>query len=417
MTATVERPADSPAATMAPMTEVTEPDLALRTLALTKRFGDVVAVDDVDVEVHRGEFLGVLGPSGCGKTTLLRLVAGFERPDGGGIEIDGRAVSGPRRNVAPEHRRIGMVFQESALFPHLDVEGNIGFGLARAGRAARVAELIALVGMAGLQRRMPHELSGGQQQRVALARALAPDPAIILLDEPFSSLDATLRTQLRGEVREILRTAGATTLFVTHDQGEALEISDRVAVMRAGRIEQLSTPDELYLRPVNRFVAGFVGEANLLVGEVRHGEVQTLVGRFRAPSDSLGDGQLAEVLLRPEQLHMVPVGRLSTPPRPENVLRVVRRVFHGSEVHHVLRSRTGLEIEAATPSNATVDVGTEVIAHARASEVPVYPMVEDGRPAAQTATPMKPRTWRQASAQVSACSSNLRSKNEWGASG
>jgi iron(III) transport system ATP-binding protein len=373
------------------MTEVTEPDLALRTLALTKRFGEVVAVDEVDVEVRRGEFLGVLGPSGCGKTTLLRLVAGFERPDGGGIEIDGQAVSGPRRNVAPEHRRIGMVFQESALFPHLDVEGNIGFGLARNGRAARVAELVALVGLAGLQRRMPHELSGGQQQRVALARALAPDPAIILLDEPFSSLDATLRTQLRGEVREILRTAGATTLFVTHDQNEALEISDRVAVMRAGRIEQLSTPDELYLRPVNRFVAGFVGEANLLAGEVRHGEVQTLVGRFRAAGDSLADGTRAEVLLRPEQLHMLPVERLSTPPRPEVVLRVVRRVFHGSEVHHVLQSSTGIEIEAATPSSATVDVGTEVIVHARAREVPVYPMAEDDRPAAPSPTPMKPR--------------------------
>jgi iron(III) transport system ATP-binding protein len=377
VTATVDRPIASPPGTMAPMTAVTEPELALRTLALTKRFGDVVAVDAVDLDVRRGEFLGVLGPSGCGKTTLLRLVAGFERPDSGGIEIDGIAVSGPRRQIAPEHRRIGMVFQESALFPHLDVEGNIGFGLPRTGRAARVAELVALVGLAGLHGRMPHELSGGQQQRVALARALAPDPAIILLDEPFSSLDATLRTQLRGEVRDILRAAGATTLFVTHDQGEALEISDRVAVMRAGRIEQLSTPDELYLRPINRFVAGFVGEANLLRGEVRHGEVQTLVGRFRAPSDLLADGALAEVLLRPEQLHMLPVDRLSTPPRPDAVLRIVRRVFHGSEVHHVLRGQSGIEIEAATPSSAALEVGTEVIAHARARQVPVYPINDE----------------------------------------
>jgi iron(III) transport system ATP-binding protein len=267
-----------------------------------------------------------------------------------------------------------MVFQESALFPHLDVASNIGFGLPRRGREARVAELVALVGLAGLQQRMPHELSGGQQQRVALARALAPDPALILFDEPFSSLDATLRAQLRAEVRDILRAAGATTLFVTHDQSEALEISDRVAVMRAGRIEQISTPDELYLRPVNRFVAGFVGEANLLPGEVRHGEVQTLVGRFRAGGDHLADGVRAEVLLRPEQLHMLPVERLSSPPRPEAVLTIVRRVFHGSEVHHVLRSPSGLEIEAATPSSATLDVGTEVIAHARAREVPVYPL-------------------------------------------
>ena len=371
MTATMEKSQ----VTMPPMTEPTaDPHLAFRTLALTKRFGEVTAVDGVDLDVRSGEFLAVLGPSGCGKTTLLRLVAGFERPDGGGIEIDGRVVSGPRRHLAPEERRIGMVFQESALFPHLDVAGNIGFGLPRRGREARIAELVALVGLAGLQRRMPHELSGGQQQRVALARALAPDPALILLDEPFSSLDATLRSQLRGDVREILRTAGATTLFVTHDQSEALEISDRVAVMRAGRIEQVSTPSELYLRPVNRFVAGFVGEANLLPGEVRHGEVQTLVGRFRAASGSLADGARAEVLLRPEQLHMLPVDRLSSDPRPESVLTVVRRVFHGSEVHHVLRSSTGFELEAATPSSATVEIGTRVIAHARAREVPVYPL-------------------------------------------
>ncbi len=374
----------SPPVTMAPMADTPDADSipALRTLSLTKRFGEVVAVDEVSLEVRRGEFLGVLGPSGCGKTTLLRLVAGFERPDAGGIEIDGRVVTGPRRHVPPDERRIGMVFQESALFPHLDVSGNVGFGLPRRSRGARVAELVALVGLAGLQHRMPHELSGGQQQRVALARALAPDPALILLDEPFNSLDATLRSQLRVEVREILRSAGATTLFVTHDQGEALEISDRVAVMRAGRIEQLSTPSELYLRPVNRFVAGFVGEANLLRGEVRHGEVMTLAGRFRAANGTLADGVHAEVLLRPEQLHMLPVARLSSPPRPESVLRIVRRVFHGSEVHHVLRSPEGVELEAATSSSATLEIGTEVIVHARAREVPVYPLPGDSAPAA-----------------------------------
>lgn len=369
---------DRPTVRMRGMTDraATWPELmpvALRTLGLTKAFGETVAVDAFDLEVRRGEFLGVLGPSGCGKTTLLRLVAGFERPDAGGIEIGGRAVAGPRRSVPPEQRRIGMVFQESALFPHLDVVGNIGFGLPRRERPARVAELVALVGLAGLQQRMPHELSGGQQQRVALARALAPDPELILLDEPFSALDATLRGQLRIEVREILRLAEATAVFVTHDQAEALEIADRVAVMRAGRIEQISTPDELYLRPVNRFVAGFVGEANFLPGEVRHGEIQTLAGRFRATGAGLADGTRAEVLLRPEQLHMTAVDRLESQPDPEAVLRVVRRVFHGSEVHHVLRSQTGFEIEAATSSSAPVAVGTEVIADARARDVPVYP--------------------------------------------
>jgi iron(III) transport system ATP-binding protein len=372
---------DRPAVTMPAMTDAVDASqLALRTLGLSKRFGEIVAVDAVDLDVRRGEFLAVLGPSGCGKTTLLRLIAGFERPDAGGIEIDGRAVAGPRRNLPPEARRIGMVFQESALFPHLDVAANIGFGLPRPRREARVAELVALVGLSGLQRRMPHELSGGQQQRVALARALAPDPALILLDEPFSALDATLRTQLRVDVREILRQAGATALLVTHDQGEALEISDRVAVMQAGRIEQVSTPDELYLRPINRFVAGFVGEANLLLGEVRHGEVQTIVGNFRAGAGSLADGTRAEVLLRPEQLHMLVVDHLASAPAPEKVLRVVRRVFHGSEVHHVLRSPSGLELEASTPSSSTVEVGTAVIAHARAREVPVYPIEPDAEP-------------------------------------
>jgi iron(III) transport system ATP-binding protein len=347
---------------------------ALRTLGLTKHFGDVTAVDAVDLEVRDGEFLGVLGPSGCGKTTLLRLIAGFERPDAGGIEIGGRVVAGPRRLEPPERRRIGMVFQESALFPHLDVAGNIGFGLRGTHRAARVAELVALTGLAGLQQRMPHELSGGQQQRVALARALAPNPALVLLDEPFSSLDATLRAQLRGEVREILRAAGATTVFVTHDQAEALEISDRVAIMRAGRVEQVGAPEAVYLRPVNRFVAGFVGEANFIRGEIRDGMVTTFLGRFPSTDRTIHDGTGADILLRPEQVDILPADRLAEPPGDDEVLRIERRVFHGSAVHHLLRGRDGRELEASTPSGSALDVGTEVIARARSTDVPVFPV-------------------------------------------
>jgi iron(III) transport system ATP-binding protein len=382
MTATLEPPASTMRPVTTPLTEHDSPaeaHPALRTLGITKRYGDVTAVDVVDLEVPEGEFLAILGPSGCGKTTLLRLVAGFERPDAGGIEIAGRAVTGPRRHDPPERRRVGMVFQESALFPHLDVAGNIGFGLRPSERAARVAELVALTGLAGLQRRMPHELSGGQQQRVALARALAPHPALVLLDEPFSSLDATLRAQLRGEVREILRQAGATTVFVTHDQAEALEISDRVAVMRAGRIEQVGAPETIYLRPSNRFVAGFVGEANFLRGVARDGVVVTAAGQFPLP-DTFADGDELEVLLRPEQLDMLPAdatgaGGVGAPPH----VRVVRRVFHGSEVHHVLRGPGGVEFEAATPSNAALEVGTAVVARARDVDVPVYPIEGAGR--------------------------------------
>jgi iron(III) transport system ATP-binding protein len=341
---------------------------ALRVERLRKAFGAVQAVDDVSFEVRRGGVLGVLGPSGCGKTTVLRLIAGFERPDAGTIEIGGRQVADPRRQVPPERRRVGMVFQEAALFPHLDVAANIGFGLPRSGSAARIAELTAMVGLAGLSARMPHELSGGQQQRVALARALAPEPELILLDEPFSSLDATLRAELRDEVQEILRVAGATVVFVTHDREEALAIADRVAVMRAGRIEQVSPPAELYLRPVNRFVAAFVGHANLVPGRVVDGEVQTALGAFRVPHGSLPEGAVAEALLRPEQLHLMPVrGDAAAEP----VFRVERRSFHGAQVRYRV-SAGGIELEAVAPSTSVLSIGAEVVVHARARQVPIY---------------------------------------------
>jgi iron(III) transport system ATP-binding protein len=341
---------------------------ALRVSQLRKSFGMVQAVDDVSFEVDHGGVLGVLGPSGCGKTTVLRLIAGFERPDAGTVEIGGRVVADTRRQLPPERRRVGMVFQEAALFPHLDVAANIGFGLPRPGHAARVAELTALVGLAGLSARMPHELSGGQQQRVALARALAPEPELVLLDEPFSGLDATLRAELRDEVREILRAAGATVVFVTHDREEALAMADRVAVMRAGRIEQVSTPAELYLRPINRFVAGFVGHANLVPGRVVGGEVETRLGAFRAPHGSLPEGASAEALLRPEQLHLMPM-REEQPGEP--IFRVVRRSFHGAQVRYRVAA-DGVELEVIAPSTSVLSIGAEVVVHARARQVPVY---------------------------------------------
>jgi spermidine/putrescine transport system ATP-binding protein len=352
---------------------VPEPDVRLE--RVTKHFGDFTAVDDLTLLIERGEFFSLLGPSGCGKTTTLRMIGGFEDVSAGTVYLGETDVTGR----PPFRRDVNTVFQSYALFPHLSVYENVAFGLrrrkvAKDEIARRVAEMLQLVELPGYERRRPNQLSGGQQQRVALARALINHPRVLLLDEPLGALDLKLRKQMQIELKRIQTEVAITFIYVTHDQDEAMTMSDRIAVMRAGRIEQVSTPDELYLRPVNRFVAGFVGEANLLPGEVRHGEVQTIVGRFRSANGALADGARAEVLLRPEQLHMLPVSRLSSPPRPEAVLRIVRRVFHGSEVHHVLQSASGLELEAATPSSATLEVGIDVIAHARARDVPVYPL-------------------------------------------
>lgn len=226
------------------------------------------AVDRLSLTIERGEIVTLLGPSGCGKTTTLRLIAGFERPDEGDILLGDRLVADRDTMVPSERRGVGMVFQEHALFPHLDVARNIGFNLKGPEAARRVTETLELVGLAGLEKRMPHELSGGQQQRVALARALAHDPVVVLLDEPFSSLDADLRMQMRAEVRRILKDAGATAVLVSHDQRDALAISDRIVVMREGRVEQIGSPREIYQYPHTRFVAEFVGASNVLSGRL-----------------------------------------------------------------------------------------------------------------------------------------------------
>lgn len=280
-----------------------------------KSFGAVAAVRGVSLTLPAGALTVLVGPSGCGKTTTLRLVAGFDSPDRGEIRIGGRVVAsagtgtgtGAGVVVAPERRRIGMVFQQLALFPHLDVAGNVGYGLsgmARAERRGRVAELLELVGLGGYERRRPHELSGGQAQRVALARALGPRPDVVLLDEPFSSLDVTLRAGVRAEVRSILRAAGATALLVTHDQEEALSLGDQVAVMLDGRIGQVGTPDDVYRRPVDLHVAGFLGEANLFEGEVRDGLLHTPLGQVRVG----GSSRAVTALVRPEDLDLEDLG-------------------------------------------------------------------------------------------------------------
>jgi iron(III) transport system ATP-binding protein len=311
---------------------------ALELRGLHKSFGEVEAVAGIDLHVEAGGICALLGPSGCGKTTALRLIAGLERPDSGSIALGGRELSGSAGFVPPEKRRIGMVFQDYALFPHLDVAGNVGYGLGRAADPSRIAEVLALVGLEGVAGRPVHELSGGQQQRVALARALAPTPALVLLDEPFSNLDAALRERLREEVREIIHAAGVTALFVTHDQAEALSIAERVAVMREGRIEQAGTPEEVYFRPDSRWVAGFLGEIEILPGRAGEGHVEHELGR--TPVGEQPDGDV-DVLIRPESIAIGMTG-----PADAVQAEVIDRRFYGHDQLVQLRLRSGREIRA-----------------------------------------------------------------------
>lgn len=279
------------------MTSATD-QLAIRARGLTKSYGDAVALDGFSLDVWEGSVVTLLGPSGCGKTTALRVIAGFETAKGV-VEIHGRKVLDHDTFVPPEQRSVGMVFQDYALFPHMSVRKNIGYGLRRGAPAERVDEVIDLVGLHGLGDRMPNELSGGQQQRVALARSLAPSPGVILLDEPFSNLDAALRERVRRELKTILAEARTTAVFVTHDQEEALATSDIVAVMRNGRILQADTPGHLYTHPVDEWVATFLGDADVLEAEAVNGQADTVLGRFK--TDLKGP---VAVMIRPEDVQI-----------------------------------------------------------------------------------------------------------------
>jgi len=276
---------------------------------LDKAFGAQPILAGLDLEVPAGSLTAILGPSGSGKTTLLRLLAGFERADAGTIGIGGVLVDGPGVHLPPERRRIGYVPQEGSLFPHLTVAGNVGFGLpARRRRGGTVEALLETVGLEGFGRRYPHQLSGGQQQRVALARALAIEPAVVLLDEPFASLDAHLRATVRADVQEIFRRAGTTAVLVTHDQDEALSVADRVAVLRDGRIAQCAPPEDLYRRPADPRLASFAGDANLVEGVVSGSMVKTMFGCLPLdPAATIpGSAGQVTVLIRPEQIDIVP---------------------------------------------------------------------------------------------------------------
>jgi putative spermidine/putrescine transport system ATP-binding protein len=287
-------------------------DAAVQLLSASKRFGKVAALEAATLSVRRGELMTLLGPSGCGKTTLLNLVAGFLAVDAGEIEIDGKRVN----DIPTYKREIGMMFQNYALFPHMSIADNVGYGLRMRGVARpdlkrRVAEALSLVQLTGVEERRPHQLSGGQQQRVALARALVVSPKVLLLDEPFSALDRNLRASMQMEIKEIQRQLGVTTIFVTHDQGEALSLSDRIAVMFEGRIRQVGSPDEIYRRPADRFVASFVGDVNVLSGRLARVDGRAIVtlgaARISVPGEPLArvqSGDRVDLFVRPEQLRI-----------------------------------------------------------------------------------------------------------------
>jgi iron(III) transport system ATP-binding protein len=303
-----------------------------------KRYGAVSAVRDVSLELPKGQLMALLGPSGCGKTTTLRLIAGFERLEAGEIEIAGQVVAKPPLHLPPERRRVGMVFQEYALFPHLTVAQNVRFGLhSYAGDAAqRVVTVLSLVGLDGLEARYPHELSGGQQQRVALARALAPEPELILLDEPFSNLDAGLRVRVRAEVRSILRQANATAIFVTHDQEEALSLVDIVAVLIDGTVRQVARPQQLYGQPADREIASFLGDANFLVGSANGRRVECELGTLESIVENHG---AVDILVRPENVAVVPAAA-DSPNRVRNIL------FFGHDQLVTIQLGSGLLVDA-----------------------------------------------------------------------
>ena len=317
---------------------------------VTKRYGRTMAVDGLSLDLAKGEFVSLLGPSGCGKTTLLRLVAGFSEPDSGTILIEGRSM----RGVPPARRNLGLVFQNYSLWPHMTVAENVAFGLdCRGIRAAerrlRVADCLSLVQLESLAGRYPRELSGGQQQRVALARALAYQPTILLLDEPLSALDRQLREDLQRELRRLQRELGVTTILVTHDQDEALALSNRIAVMNGGRIEQLGSPEEIYLTPSSPFVAGFVGRAILLEGCVRRNGMETIFvaddGLFLGlPSTDREDGP-ARLVLRPE---MVTISAAIAGKQGQAIVDDI--IFAGGRLNISLKTVSGREIRASIPS-------------------------------------------------------------------
>jgi iron(III) transport system ATP-binding protein len=341
--------------------------LALR--GLTKRFGDVAAVDEVDLAIEPGEFVYLLGPSGCGKTTTLRMIAGFIDPTAGTIEMDGQVLSAPARSLPPERRGMSMIFQSYAVWPNMTVAENVAFGL-RLRRLPgeevrrRVGEMLDVVQMRHLAERYPAELSGGQQQRVALARAIVIKPQVLLLDEPLSNLDANLREEMRFEIKRLHEEFRVTTVYVTHDQGEAMVTSDRIAVMNRGRIEQVDEPHALYTRPRTRFVAGFIGRTNFIDGTCNGGAIE--FDGFAVPCGLIegGAGLAGRVTfsVRPQSMRLARGGSPETTGRPQLAVTVVERAYLGEFWDYVVAPATGaLRLRVTAPPLEVYGVGDAAV--------------------------------------------------------
>lgn len=313
------------------------------------RYPGVEALAGLELEVPAGSIVSLVGPSGSGKTTALRVIAGFETPERGAVEIGDRVVVGPGVNLPPEQRNVGMVFQDYALFPHMTVAGNVGYGVTSRTRASRVTQALRLVGLEELAERMPHELSGGEQQRVALARALAPDPDVILLDEPFSNLDAPQRERMRRDVRRILKEAEATAVFVTHDQSEALAIADIVAVMHDGHVVQAAPPHVVYAAPADTWVASFLGDSVLVPGTASVGQITTSLGVF--PHRARVEGPV-EVMIRPEWIHPYP--------NDDGTGIVVEREFYGHDQMLVIELPNGQRVQSRIGPRPLLNPGDRV---------------------------------------------------------
>jgi iron(III) transport system ATP-binding protein len=353
---------------------------------VSKHYGSVVGANALDFSIPAGELVTVIGPSGCGKSTTLRLAAGLERPDKGTIRVADEVVADKRRFVEPERRRVGLVFQDYALFPHMTVAQNVEFGLDRLGRSdrrSRTGEVLDLVRLGHLAGRFPHELSGGEQQRVALARALAPRPAVVLLDEPFSSLDESLRAQVRRDTVATLKEAGTTGVLVTHDQTEALSVGTRVVVMRGGVIEQADTPEKVFEQPATRFVASFMGDADFLPAHVHRalltceiGVVSTVPGWANSEAD-------VDVVLRPHEVALTP--------DPNSPARVSAVEYHGAFVLHYVTLASGRTVRSWQPHSVRHPVGTAVAVTVAAGTTPTLLLGEHAITSPPPGSSLQPR--------------------------